>query len=173
MLLWSNKKETEDMNGFCWCKDCLSAILMCWSWSWVWIISEDTFWSQCLNIASVTKILSRTRKTYSKQPVSSNGHSLCKIRTCPAFESLHGTTICMVRMTSEIWKHNMCTTIKLKCWLLCHDTVRNKQLPLSYNLTDGCILLMRLNELQMYAFGICSYVYWNNLNYSIYIWVGL
>ena len=41
--------------------------------------------------------LDNTRITYSKQPVSSNGHPLCKLRMCPTFASFHGTTSYIVQ----------------------------------------------------------------------------
>ena len=48
--------------------------------------------------------------TYSKKPVSSVRHPLCKIRMRVTLAKLHGTTSCMIQPVhcSDIWKHNMC-----------------------------------------------------------------
>ena len=41
-----------------------------------------------------------SRIIYSRQPVSSNGHPLCNIRTSQTFAKLHGTTICLVGLVT-------------------------------------------------------------------------
>ena len=42
-----------------------------------------------------------SRIIYSRQPVSSNGHQLCNIRTSQTFAKLHGTTSCLVGLVTS------------------------------------------------------------------------
>ena len=99
----------------------------------------------------------RCRISQRRQPVSSYRHPLCKIQTRPTFANLHGTTKCMVQPGT-------CGSIRCAQEISIENGGCVRTLPVTSNCpylasqlyTDGCILLIRLNELQVYTF-VLSY----------------
>ena len=64
----------------------------------LWVLNSTTILFKLIVKKNFIICLSKKKRyTYSKWPVSSNGHPLWKIRMHLTFEKFHGTTSCLVR----------------------------------------------------------------------------